>query len=97
MDALRFSANSGRGGTICEDPAAATCYGGLDRLATSCKGAKEMNPATLCLDTGDSFSGAYWAENDPDFSYLAAMNIFTDAYVIGNHDFDLGALLVNAQ
>lgn len=53
-----------------------------------------MNAATICLDTGDSFSGSYWAENDLDFSYLAAMNTFTDAYVVGNHDFDRGTLLV---
>lgn len=50
-----------------------------------------MNPSTICLDAGDSFSGAYWVDSDMDFSYLAAMNTFVDAYVLGNHDFSRGA------
>jgi 2',3'-cyclic-nucleotide 2'-phosphodiesterase (5'-nucleotidase family) len=52
-----------------------------------------MSPATICLDTGDAFAGAYWADNDLDFSYLAAMNTFVDAYVVGNHDFSRGVTL----
>jgi 2',3'-cyclic-nucleotide 2'-phosphodiesterase (5'-nucleotidase family) len=75
---------------LCENPADPDCYGGLPRIATSCKYAKTNDPATICLDAGDAFSGAFWPENDPDFSYLAAMNTFTDAYVVGNHDFDQG-------
>lgn len=88
----RMLPSTGRGAVPCADESDQSCYGGLARIAAVCKAQKAANPSSLCLDAGDSFSGSYWADVDTDGTYLSVMNTFVDAYVVGNHDFDKGAL-----
>jgi len=83
----------GRGAVPCADDTNTECYGGLARIAKVCKAQKDQSPTALCLDAGDSFSGSYWTDVDTDGTFLEVMNTFVDAYVIGNHDFDKGALV----
>ena len=79
------------------DPDAAS-VGGVARIATVLKQERAKSDRAIHLDSGDMFQGApifNIFEGEPELRSLGALRL--DAYVIGNHDFDNGGVVLSKQ
>ncbi|MBK7860505.1 MAG: bifunctional metallophosphatase/5'-nucleotidase [Archangiaceae bacterium] len=68
-------------------------FGGVTRLASLIKRERANADRVIHLDSGDSFEGApIFNVNKGEAEYRFLSQVHVDAAVIGNHEFDLGAL-----
>jgi len=73
-------------------------FGGITRMASLIKRERKNADRVLHLDSGDSFQGApIFNINFGEVEYRFLSNIGLDAAVIGNHEFDAGALNFTKQ
>ncbi len=73
-------------------------FGGITRLASLIKRERKNADRVIHLDSGDSFQGApIFNVNFGEVEYRFLSNIKLDAAVIGNHEFDAGALNFTRQ
>lgn len=77
---------------------AGQCYGGMARLATSLKQARERGFPTVVLDAGDESVGTLYdvvyRDRQPTAAAQNALGV--DAFTLGNHEFDFGVASLNA-
>ena len=72
--------------------------GGIARIATIIKRERAKSDRSIYLDSGDLFQGApifNAFQGEPELRTLSALGL--DAYVLGNHDFDNGGLVLGRQ
>ena len=73
-------------------------YGGIARIATIIKRERKKASRVIHLDSGDLFQGApIFNVHKGEAEIRALSTISPDAFVIGNHEFDSGALNLATQ
>ncbi len=73
-------------------------FGGIGRIMTILKRERAKAERSIHLDSGDLFQGApifNVFRGEPELRALALVGL--DAYVLGNHDFDNGGLVLSKQ
>lgn len=73
-------------------------FGGMARIATVVKEERKKADRIIHLDSGDLFQGApifNVFQGEPELRSLSLIGL--DAYVLGNHDFDNGGLILSQQ
>mgnify|MGYP000005541072 CR=1 FL=1 len=73
-------------------------FGGIARISTIVKQERARSDRAIHLDSGDLFQGApifNVFQGEPELRTISAIGM--DAYVLGNHDFDNGGLVLSRQ